>query len=281
MNETLEDILLEIKDRVAVITLNRPEKLNAWTPEMGTSLRRAVTKCAKDDSVRVIVVTGAGRGFCAGADMERLKKIQQSNEGRSAALAADPEPAPPALPGLDVSPHYGGRFGYLFAVPKPLIAAINGPCAGLGFVFPLYFDLRFASTEARFTTSFAQRGLIAEHGVSWLLPRLVGSSRALDLLLSARKFDGTEAERIGLVQRAFPHDTFLYDVLAYARTLADTVSPRSMAVMKAQVWGAAYQDFNQSLEVANAEMAKSFATEDFREGVAHFVEKRAPRFSGR
>jgi enoyl-CoA hydratase/carnithine racemase len=281
MSETYEDILLEIKDRVAVITLNRPEKLNAWTPEMGTSLRRAVTKCAKDDSVRVIVVTGAGRGFCAGADMERLKKIQQSNEGRSAALAADPEPAPPALPGLDVSPHYGGRFGYLFAVPKPLIAAINGPCAGLGFVFPLYCDLRFASAEARFTTSFAQRGLIAEHGVSWLLPRLVGSSRALDLLLSARKFDGAEAERIGLVQRTFPQDTFLYDVLAYARTLADTVSPRSMAVMKAQIWGAAYQDFNQSLEVANAEMAKSFATEDFREGVAHFVEKRAPRFSGR
>ena len=179
MNETLEDILLETKDRVAVITLNRPEKLNAWTPEMGTSLRRAVTKCAKDEGVRVIVVTGAGRGFCAGADMERLKKIQQSSEGRSAALAADPEPAPPALPGLDVSPHYGGRFGYLFTVPKPLIAAINGPCAGLGFVLPLYFDLRFASTEARFTTAFAQRGLIAEHGVSWLLPRLVGSSRAL------------------------------------------------------------------------------------------------------
>jgi enoyl-CoA hydratase/carnithine racemase len=281
MNETLEDILLDIKDRVAVITLNRPEKLNAWTPEMGTSLRRAVTQCAKDDGVRVIVVTGAGRGFCAGADMQRLKKIQQSSEGRSAALAADPEPAPPALAGLDVSQHYGGRFGYLFAVPKPVIAAINGPCAGLGFVIPLYCDLRFASAEARFTTAFAQRGLIAEHGVAWLLPRLVGSSRALDLLLSARKFDGAEAERIGLVQRAFPQETFMREVLAYARQLADTVSPRSMAVMKAQIWGAAYQDFNQSLEIANAEMAKSFATEDFREGVAHFVEKRAPRFSGR
>jgi enoyl-CoA hydratase/carnithine racemase len=281
MNQTFEDILLDIKDRVAVITLNRPDKLNAWTPEMGTSLRRAVTQCAKDDGVRVIVVTGAGRGFCAGADMERLKKIQQSSEGRSAALAADPEPAPPALPGLDVSRHYGGRFGFLFAVPKPLIAAINGPCAGLGFVFPLYFDLRFASAEARFTTAFSQRGLIAEHGVAWLLPRLVGSSRALDLLLSARKFDGTEAERIGLVQRAFPQETFMRDVLAYARQLADTVSPRSMAVMKAQIWASAYQDFNASLEMANAEMAKSFATEDFREGVAHFVEKRAARFSGR
>ena len=126
MSETYEDLLFDVKNGVALITLNRPEKLNAWTPEMGTSLRRAVTQSAKDEGVRVIVVTGAGRGLCAGADMERLRKIQQSERGRSAALAADPEPAPAALPGLDVSPHYGGRFGYLFAVPKPLIAAMIG-----------------------------------------------------------------------------------------------------------------------------------------------------------
>jgi enoyl-CoA hydratase/carnithine racemase len=280
MSETYEDILFELRDGVALITLNRPEKLNAWTPAMGASLKRAVVKCATDDAVRVIVVTGAGprllrrRGHAAPAeDPEEQRRARAGRSDRGAAL-------PPAQAGLDAN-HYSGRFGYLFSVPKPVIAAINGACAGLGFVFPLFCDLRFASTEARFTTSFAQRGLIAEHGIAYLLPRLVGSSRALDLLLSARKFDGAEAERIGLVQRAFPPDTFLYDVLAYARTLADTVSPRSMAVMKAQVWGAAYQDFNQSLEIANAEMTKSFASADFKEGVAHFVEKRAPRFSGR
>jgi enoyl-CoA hydratase/carnithine racemase len=281
MSATYEDLLLEVKDRVAIVTLNRPDRLNAWTAEMGASLKRAVVSCAADDAVRVIVVTGAGRGFCAGADMQRLQKIQSSSEGRSAALAADPDPIPSAPAGLDVAQHYGGRFGYLPSVPKPILAAINGPCAGLGFVIPLYCDLRFAASDARFTTAFAQRGLIAEHGVAWLLPRLVGSARALDLLLSARRFDGAEAARIGLVQEAFPQETFLQQVLAYARNLADTVSPRSMAVMKAQVWASAYQDFNESLEVANAEMAKSFASEDFKEGVAHFVEKRAARFTGR
>ncbi len=280
MSETYEDILLEVRDRVALITLNRPEKLNAWTPAMGASLKRAVVKCATDDAVRVIVVTGAGRGFCAGADMQLLQRIQKTSEGRTQVGATEEAALPPAQAGLDAN-HYTGRFGYLFSVSKPVIAAINGACAGLGFVFPLFCDLRFASAEARFTTSFAQRGLIAEHGIAWLLPRLVGSSRALDLLLSARKFDGAEAERIGLVQRAFPADTFLYDVLAYAKNLADTVSPRSMGVMKAQIWGAAYQDFNQSLEIANGEMTKSFASEDFKEGVAHFVEKRAARFTGR
>jgi len=279
MHATYEDLLLEVKDRIAIVTLNRPEKLNAWTPAMAASLKRAVAACATDDAVRVIVVTGAGRGFCAGADMNLLQKIQTGE--RRSETQTEEIPLPAARPGLDVSKQYGGRFGYLFSVPKPVIAAINGPCAGLGFVLPLYCDLRFASTEARFTTAFAQRGLIAEHGVSWLLPRLVGSARALDLLLSARKFDGTEAERIGLVQQAFAQEKLMQQVLAYARNLADTVSPRSMAVMKAQVWAAELQDFNRALEIANEEMTKSFACEDFREGVAHFVEKRAPRFRGR
>ena len=279
MDAAHEDLLLEVKDRIAMVTLNRPEKLNAWTPAMAASLKRAVAACATDDAVRVIVVTGAGRGFCAGADMNLLQKIQTGE--RRSETQTEEIALPAARPGLDVSKQYGGRFGYLFSVPKPVIAAINGPCAGLGFVLPLYCDLRFASTEARFTTAFAQRGLIAEHGVSWLLPRLVGSARALDLLLSARKFDGTEAERIGLVQQAFAQEKLMQQVLAYARNLADTVSPRSMAVMKAQVWAAELQDFNRALEIANEEMTKSFACEDFREGVAHFVEKRAPRFRGR
>jgi enoyl-CoA hydratase/carnithine racemase len=279
MTTTYEDLLLEVNDRVAIVTLNRPDKLNAWTPAMGASLKRALSACASDEGVRAIVVTGAGRGFCAGADMALLQKIQTGE--RRSETQTEELALPPARPGLDVPKYYAGRFGYLFSVPKPVIAAINGPCAGLGFVVPLYCDLRFAATDARFTTAFAQRGLIAEHGIAWLLPRLVGSARALDLLLSARKFDGAEAERIGLVQQAFPQETFLQQVLAYARNLADTVSPRSMAVMKAQVWASACQKFNESLEIANAEMAKSFASEDFREGVAHFVEKRAARFTGR
>jgi enoyl-CoA hydratase/carnithine racemase len=282
MNQPYEDILLAVNDRVATITLNRPDKLNAWTPAMGHSLRRALAVCAADEGVRAIVITGAGRGFCAGADMGLLQRIQDGRADRATPAAAQPEePLPAARPGLELAPQYGGRFGYLFSVPKPVIAAINGPCAGLGLVFALYCDLRFASLEARFTTSFAQRGLIAEHGIAWLLPRLVGSARALDLLFSARKFDGAEAERIGLVQRAVPAEALLKETLAYARDLCDTVSPRSMAVMKAQIWKSPFQDFNQALAVADAEMKQSFASEDFREGIAHFLEKRAPRFSGR
>jgi enoyl-CoA hydratase/carnithine racemase len=161
-----------------------------------------------------------------------------------------------------------------------VIAAINGPAAGLGLVLALYADLRFAGSEAKLTTSFAQRGLIAEHGISWLLPRLVGPAHALDLLYSARKLTAAEAERIGLVNKVFPQDTFMQEVMAYARTLAQTVSPRSTAVMKAQVWKALHQEFNDALALADEEMKKSFASADFKEGVAHYVQKRAPAFTG-
>jgi enoyl-CoA hydratase/carnithine racemase len=183
---------------------------------------------------------------------------------------------PAATAGTD----YGGRFGYLLHARKPVIAALNGPAAGLGLVLALYADLRFAGSDAKFTTSFAQRGLIAEHGVSWLLPRLVGPAHALDLLLSARKLGAAEAERIGLVNKVFPQETFMQEVLAYARALAQGVSPRSTAVIKAQVWQALRQDFNEALALADGEMQKSFESADFREGVAHYLEKRAPAFTG-
>src|SRR5689334_14962189 len=230
------DILYDVRDRVAKITLNRPDKLNAWTATMEASVKRAIADAASREDVRVIVITGAGRGFCAGADMGLLQSITPSGE-RPLQRDDAPKinvPASPYGPSLDG--HYKSRFGYLFSVGKPIIAAINGPCAGIGLVFTLFCDMRFASHEAKFTTAFAQRGLIAEHGISWLLPRLTGSANALDVLLSARKFTAEEAERIGLVNRSFAHDTFMDNVLAYARQLTDTVSPRSMAVMKEQVW---------------------------------------------
>ncbi len=275
------DIRYEVKDRVAVITLDRPDKLNAWTGAMETSVKRAIADAASNDAVRAIVITGAGRGFCAGADMGLLQSIGPKGERRQLVDDASSVNVPVSAYGPSLEGHYKSRFGYLFSVGKPIIAAINGPCAGIGLVFTLFCDMRFASHEAKFTTAFAQRGLIAEHGISWLLPRLTGSANALDVLLSARKFTAEEAERIGLVNRSFSHDTFMDNVLAYARQLANSVSPRSMAVMKEQVWKAWFQDFNESLAVADAEMQKSFGSEDFKEGVAHFVEKRAPKFTGR
>lgn len=280
--QTYEDVLYEVQDRIAVIRLNRPESLNAFTAAMGNGLRNAVGAAVADPEVRVIVLTGAGRGFCAGADMKLLQGIQ----GGTTATGGRPGEAEPGAPdfssdlGPDVSAHYGGRFGYLLKAKKPIVAALNGPAAGLGFVIALYADLRFAGSEAVFTTSFGQRGLIAEHGCSWLLPRLVGPANALDLLLSARKIGAAEAERIGLVNKVFAQATFMEEVLAYARVLADKVSPRSMAVMKAQVWKSPFQDFGTALAVADSEMQASFKSEDFREGVAHYVEKRAPRFKG-
>ena len=277
-----EDILYAVKDGIAVVTLNRPDKLNAWTAAMQASVKRAVVDAANDDSVRVIVVTGAGRGFCAGADMGGLQQIRPEkwNE-RELARPDDSIAVPKSNLGPDVSNHYTGRFGYLMSIRKPIIAAINGPCAGIGLVFTLYCDMRFAAAEAKFTTAFAQRGLIAEHGISWLLPRLTGTANALDILFSARKFSAEEAARIGLVNRVFPQESFLPAVMDYAKTLAATVSPRSMAVMKAQVWKSHFETLSGDIATGDAEMQKSFATEDFKEGVAHFVEKRPARFTGR
>jgi len=275
------DILYDVSDRIATITLHRPERLNAYTAQMAESLKLAMAAANHDHAVRVIVITGAGRGFCAGADMEVLS--QHANAGLHTGPASPKlaEPDFTSTLGPDLSKQFGdtSRFSYFIRAKKPVIAAVNGPVAGIGLVMALYADLRFAAESAIFTTSFAQRGLIAEHGMSWLLPRLVGQSNALDLLLSARKISAREAEAMGLVNKVFGHEVFIENVRAYARTLADTVSPRSMAVMKAQVWRANFDDFPEALAIADHEMAISLAGSEFREGVAHFLEKRPPQFA--
>jgi len=276
------DVLYEVKNRIATITLNRPDRLNAYTDRMAQSIRLAIADAAKDTNVRVIVLTGAGRGFCAGADMDVLQGVQTAGGERRAPRTDDDvgEAFHSGLgPSLDAEFTDMRRFSYFMRTKKPIIAAINGPVAGIGLVMALYADMRFVSDKAVLTTSFAQRGLIAEHGISWLLPRLVGPAHALDLLLSARKVSPPEAEKIGLVNEVFSNETFMENVLSYAHILADTVSPRSMAVMKAQVWKSYFQSFGDALEVADAEMPPSFKWPDFKEGVAHFLEKRAPKFA--
>ncbi|TMJ23025.1 MAG: enoyl-CoA hydratase, partial [Alphaproteobacteria bacterium] len=245
-----ETVLYDIADRVCTITLNRPEKLNAWTRQMHVDLREAMQKAGGDESVRAIILTGAGRGFCAGADMGGLQAIGSgSSADRSTTAHTD-------LPGGSTLPEFRLNYSY-----------INGPAAGLGFVIPLYADLRFAAESAVFTSAFAQRGLIAEHGVSWLLPRLIGLPAALDLLCSARKFRAPEALSLGLVSRVIPDDKLLAEARAYARLLADTVSPRSVAVMKRQIWEAEFQTLSEATVQANHEMELSFRTADFKEGV--------------
>ncbi|MEI9993776.1 MAG: enoyl-CoA hydratase [Rhizomicrobium sp.] len=276
------DILYAVQDRVATVTLNRPDRLNAYNDQLATSLKHAFADAAEDSEIRVIVLTGAGRGFCAGADMVLLQDIQSSG-AQEALPPADAQLAPrfksPYGPSLDEDFADMKRFAYFLRTKKPVIAAINGPCAGIGLIMTLYADLRFVSDKAVLTTSFAQRGLIAEHGISWLLPRLIGPANALDILLSARKFSPQEAKEMGLVNKVFAAETFMDNVMAYARLLADTVSPRSMAVMKAQVWKSYFQKFGEALETADAEMPPSFEWPDFKEGVDHFLQKRAPKFA--
>ena len=275
-----EQILTDVEHQVLTITLNRPDRLNAWTGQMQLEVEDAIEKAGKDDTIRCIVVTGAGRGFCAGADMNGLQEIKPDSAAADAAVSgASTAEADPAAD--DLAALYPGRFGYMYACPKPIIAAINGPCAGIGLIFTLYADLRFANQEAKFTTAFAQRGLIAEHGIAWLLPRLVGEAQALDLLFTARVFRGAEAANIGLVNQALPANELLPHVMETAVYLSNQVSPRSLAIMKRQIRESYFQSFARSLEVADQEMQASFASFDFKEGVDSFVEKRPAKFQGR
>lgn len=267
-----EHILYDVRDGVATITLNRPDRLNAWTGTMHREVKAAMREASADEGVRVIVLTGAGRGFCAGADMAALQTIQSDGRG-----APPPdEPFDPSAP-----PSFSKTYSYFPAVPKPIVAAINGACAGLGLIIALYADMRFASDTAVFTTAFSRRGLVAEHGISWLLPRLIGIANAADLLFSARRVSALEAKEMGLVSRVFPHDVFAQEVATYAGMLAREVSPRSMREMKREMWNAQFQTLGEAIEAADTDMPASFTSEDFKEGLAHFLEKRAPAFTGR
>jgi enoyl-CoA hydratase/carnithine racemase len=287
-----KEILYSVEDQVATITLNRPDRLNAWTQIMAEEVRRAMYDATDNDGVRVIILTGAGRGFCAGADMSELKAA--SDDGLSKLRGNETaEQAVSILTGTkteeeredgrcsSVRSDFRKRYSYLAAIPKPVIAAINGPTVGFGLIVALYCDLRFASEKARFSTAFSRRGLIAEHGVSWMLPRIVGLSTALDLLFSARMVDAQEALRINLVNRVFPEEDFIEGVRGYARALVTSVSPRSLRIIKKQVYEGQFQTLTEAVTTADEELIASLESEDFKEGVAHFLEKRPPKFTGK
>tara|TARA_A100001037_G_scaffold294079_1_gene311405 strand:+ start:557 stop:1369 length:813 start_codon:yes stop_codon:yes gene_type:complete len=266
-----EQILYGVTDRIATITLNRPDRLNAWTSQMEGEVRQSMREASDDDDVRVIVLTGAGRGFCAGADMDNLDGI--SSGTRREVPKTEPFDAA-------IRPDFQTQYSYFPAVPKPIIAAINGPAAGLGLIMSLYCDIRIASDAAVFTTAFSRRGLIAEHGISWLLPRIVGHAHALDLTLSARRVEASEALRMGLVNQVLPAEEHMSGVMDYALDLSENVSPRSTRIMKRQIYEALMQDLAEAVRAANVEMFQSFSSDDFREGVAHYVEKRPAAFTG-
>jgi len=270
-----EQILYEVADPVATIRLNRPDRLNAWTDRMGEEVRHAIAAAEADRSVVGIVLTGAGRGFCAGADLKNLQAISAGERGARAKSELEADPGDP-----EMGDSFRKTYSYLMSVRKPIVAAINGPCAGMAMPIALFCDLRFAGESATFTTAFVRRGLIAEWGLAWTLPRLVGSAHALDLLLSGRKIDAREAERIGLVNRVVPAAELMKEARAWAAQLAAS-APIAMRYIMNAVNRGPEMPFADACQYEATLFGLVASTGDMREGTAAFLDKRKAEFKGK
>jgi enoyl-CoA hydratase/carnithine racemase len=261
-----------VSDRIATITLDRPHRLNAWTGRMHAEYRWALDDAERREDIRVVVVTGEGRGFCAGADTSAL-------DGHVERGSYDPGiTADIATPGFGLNPEFDHDFTFHFGLRTPVIAALNGPAAGVGLVLACYCDLRFAAEGAKLTTSHGKLNLPAEYGMSWVLPRLIGLGRAMDLLLSSRVVLAEEAKDLGLVNEVWPADELLDRTYAYARDLAFHISPRSLAETKHQVYLDQHRGVGASLAEAERLLNEMMTEPAFREGVQALNEKRPPRF---
>jgi len=265
VSDTTSPVLFELRDSgVAVVTLNRPERMNAWGGGLAGAFYRCIDRAEADPAVRVIVLTGNGRAFCAGADMGDLDTIGEASESSGE---------------TDVTKLVGERHPhFVTGLRKPIIAAINGACAGIGLTQALMCDVRFAAAGAKFTTAFARRGLIAEYGISWILPRVVGWGQSLDLLLSGRTFYAEEAKELGMVSEVVPPEDLMPRVLAYAEDMAAHCAPSSMAVIKRQIYGDALRNVHDTSATAEKLMHESMLRPDFIEGITAFFEKRQPSF---
>ncbi|MEX2207458.1 MAG: enoyl-CoA hydratase-related protein [Myxococcota bacterium] len=258
-----DEIQVEVADPVALIRLNRPAKLNALTYAMLAELRGAIDDAAANPAVFGIVITGNGRGFCSGLDAALLAQTTQGKSPGRGAPSAE-------IPGL---------FTYLLAVPKPVIAAVNGVAAGGGFVLAAMCDVRIASSAASFTSIFTKRGLVAEHGTTWIVPRLVGVGRALDLLWTSRKLLADEALRIGLVEYVVPPEELVTAASQYVATLAETVSPATLADTKRMVYAHAGLGYPEALRDVDEVQWRAVLRPDAIEGANALLERRAPRFA--
>ncbi len=268
----LKTLRVDRHDGVLVVTLDRPERLNAWTGRMHTEYRWLLAEAEADRTVRVVVVTGAGRGFCAGADARALDRHIDAGGYVSGT------PPDLARPGHGVRPEYDHPFAFHYGLRFPVIAAINGPAAGVGLVLACFCDLRFASAGAKLTTSSGRLGLPAEFGLSWVLPRLVGIGHAADLLLSSRVVMAQEAATLGLVNRVLPAGELMAFALEYAHRLATEVSPAATREAKRQLYADLHGDVGTAVSRSEALLDRMMAEPDFAEGVAAMRERRPPRF---
>jgi enoyl-CoA hydratase/carnithine racemase len=261
-----DPVLYEVRDTgVALLTLNRPDRMNGWGGGLAAMFYQRLDDAEADHAVRAIVVTGSGRAFCAGADMGNLNTIGNATVDAAA--------------GTDVTTLVGSHHPHhVMTMRKPVIAAINGACAGMGLTIALVCDVRFAAEGAKFTTSFARRGLIAEYGISWILPRVVGWGVARDLLLSGRVFYADEAAKLGLVNAVVAPDELLPTAISYAEDIAANCAPNSLAVIKQQVYADSMRDVFDASDRAEKLMHESMLRPDFIEGITSFFEKRPPNF---
>lgn len=270
------DILYDKSDRIATVTMNRPDKMNAWTGKMGLEMRQAMLDADRDDNIGSIIVTGAGRAYCAGADMGGLSEISQGRASAGTAFQAPQDDLP-----AGTRPDYRTQYSWIMALKKPVIGAINGACVGMGFTLSLYQDIRIASDKARMGLIFTQRGLAIEHGSSWMLPRIIGATRAMELAVTGRLVDAQEALAIGLVNRVVPHDKLMETAREVAGHIASNCSPLGVAQAKKMVWEHLFTDLATAIKENDAAVQVMTKSADFKEGVKAFMEKRSPRFTGK
>jgi len=266
-----EDINYTVEDPVAIIEFNREDRLNAASDKMLAELRHACAQAEADSAVVGIIITGKGRGFCAGRDIAPGGASGPSKPEGDGSL-------PVELGDPDVGEGYARSYAYLATLRKPVIAAVNGPCVGLGFVLAMMCDMRYIAEDAYFMSAFGQRGLVAENGIAWMMPRMIGIGRSLEILWSSRKVRGPEAAELGLAEKCVPGDQLIDEAKAFIQMLADTVAPSSIHAMKKQLFRSLELDFGTAFDESRQALAEARASGDVTEGMTAFREKRPPNF---
>jgi len=261
------------RHRVATVSYNRPERMNAWTARMGDEARQAMLDADRDPQIGAIILTGNGRAFCSGADMQSLNNLAQGTDRL--------EVGRPEAGTEELDPNFRGRFSWMMALKKPVIGAINGAAVGMGFANTLYCDIRIAAEKARMGLIFTRRGLGIEFGSSWMLPRIVGIANAMDLAITGRLIDGVEAQRIGLVSKAVPDSELMPAARALATEIATQCGPLGISHVKRLVYGHLFTDLATALADDDQSAVELLKSDDFKEGIKAFMEKRPPRFTGK